>query len=65
MWDRIVGAVGILWGGYVLVGAALRAGSEGTAAFGRSQLSGLVLAALFVIAGAYFLVRSARNKPQG
>jgi len=64
MWDRIVGLVGVSWGGYVLVGAVLRAGREGTSAFGGSQISGLVLAVLFIIAGVYFLLRGAGKKGQ-
>ena len=66
MRNRVLGAIGVLWGGAILVGR-LASGSpvEGAGTYGAGQAAGLVFAALLLIVGLYYLVRgsgSARPK---
>ncbi len=57
MRDRLIGAAGMLWGGFLLSHAYLQRGAP----LGGVQLLGLVFAVLFVIGGAYYLCK--RPKP--
>jgi hypothetical protein len=66
MRNRILGAIGVLWGGAILLGR-LASGSavEGAGAYGAGQAVGLVFAVLLLVVGLYYLVRgsgSARPK---
>jgi hypothetical protein len=54
MRDRLIGAAGMLWGGFLLVNAYLQ---RGRAALGLSQVLSLVFAVLFVLGGAYFVFK--------
>lgn len=58
MRDRIIGAIGVMWGGFVLVSTLLRGP---TAGLGASRFAGLGLAVLFVVIGGYFLIRGGRK----
>ena len=55
MRNVIIGAVGVLWGGGVLLAWALRGAPVGGGAFGAGQVAGLVLGVLLLVAGLYFL----------
>jgi hypothetical protein len=55
MRDRIIGALGVIWGGFVLVGGFMKRGSpEGV---GTSQIASMALAVVFVALGIYFVLR--------
>jgi hypothetical protein len=55
MRDRIIGVLGVLWGGFVLVTGVLKRGSpEGS---GGSQIAGMALAVIFIGVGSYFVFR--------
>jgi hypothetical protein len=58
MRNRILGAVGVLWGGLILLGR-LGAGRpvSGTGAYAGGQAIGLVFAVLLLVVGLYYLVR--------
>ena len=62
MRDRALGAIGVLWGGLMLLGR-LAGGSpgDGAGAYGMGQVVGLVFAVLLVAVGLYYLVRGGRS----
>jgi len=49
--NRIVGAIGVLWGGGMLVSAFLRGGPAGSGAYAAGQTGALVFACLLVLVG--------------
>ena len=53
MRDRIFGAIGIIWGGAILVFTVVRGGPQGRGAYGAGELAGVILGALMLIAGLY------------
>ena len=66
MRNRILGAIGVLWGGLILLG---RFGGgrpvDGTGAYAGGQMIGLAFAVLLLVVGLYYLIRgggSARPK---
>jgi hypothetical protein len=59
MRDRLIGAAGMLWGGFLLVSAYLQ---RGRAPLGTAHVLSLVFAVLFVLGGAYYLFKP--RKPE-
>ena len=57
MRNRILGAIGVIWGGAMLVSALLRARPEGSGAYGAGQGAGLVFAVLLVVVGGFYLLK--------
>jgi hypothetical protein len=57
MRNRIFGAIGVLWGGFMLVSAFLRGGPHGSGAYAAGQNGALVFAVLLVIVGGYYLLK--------
>ena len=66
MRNRILGAIGVVWGGLILLGRLASGGPvDGTGAYGGGQMIGLVFAVLLLLVGLYYLIRgggSARPK---
>lgn len=58
MRNRILGAIGVLWGGLILLGR-LSAGRavDRAGAYGAGQTVALVFAVLMLLVGLYYLVR--------
>jgi hypothetical protein len=63
VWDRIIGALGVLWGGFVLLSAWRHVGPSGAGVRSPGQIAQIALGVLFVVGGAYFLLRAGRAKP--
>jgi hypothetical protein len=64
MRNRILGAIGVLWGGTVLIRAYVGGGPVGTGAYRTGQITALVFAVLLVLVGGYYLIKGAgRPKP--
>jgi hypothetical protein len=57
MRNRIFGAIGVLWGGAILVRTYFIGGPAGTGAYRNGQIAALVFAALLVLVGGYYLIR--------
>jgi hypothetical protein len=57
MRKRILGAIGVLWGGAMLVRAYLGGGPVGSGAYRNGQIAALVFAALLLLLGGYYLIR--------
>jgi hypothetical protein len=61
MRNRIFGAIGVIWGGLMLVSAFLRGGPQGSGAYAAGQTAALVFAVLLVIVGGYTLLKSGQK----
>ena len=61
MWDRIIGALGLIWGGYVVGSTVLNSARDG-ALHPTGGIAGLILALLFMVGGAFYFFRGARRK---
>lgn len=57
MRNRIVGAIGVIWGGAILLFGFLKGAPEGGGAYAQGQGAGLVFGALLFMAGLYFLIK--------
>jgi hypothetical protein len=57
MRNRIIGAIGLLWGGAMLMRAHLAGGPAGGGAYRQGQIGALIFAALLVIVGGYYLIK--------
>jgi hypothetical protein len=57
MRNRILGGIGVLWGGAMLLRVYLGGGPVGTGAYRAGQITALVFAAILVLAGSYYLIR--------
>jgi hypothetical protein len=62
MGNRIFGAIGVVWGGLMLVSAFLRGGPQGSGAYAAGQTAALVFAALLGVVGGYYLVKGGAKK---
>jgi hypothetical protein len=61
MRNRIFGAIGVIWGGLMLVSALLRGGPQGSGAYAAGQNAALVFAVLLVLVGGYYLAKGGKN----
>jgi hypothetical protein len=64
MRNRILGAIGVLWGAGILVSALLRDGAQGSGAYAAGQTTALVFAVLLVAVGGYYLLKGRTNRLQ-
>jgi hypothetical protein len=62
MRNRIFGAIGVIWGGLMLVSALLRGGVQGSGAYATGQSAALVFAGFLVLVGGYYLVKGGEKK---
>jgi hypothetical protein len=61
MRNRIVGGIGVVWGGFILVSAIVRGGPQGSGAYAAGQTGALVFAVLLVIIGGYYLLKGGQK----
>ena len=58
MRNRIFGAIGVLWGGGLLLFQLLGSGqAQGKGAYGAGQTSALIFGGLFLVVGMFYLVK--------
>lgn len=57
MRNRIVGGIGVAWGGLILVNSFMRGGPQGSGAYAAGQTGALVFAVLLLIVGGYYLLK--------
>jgi hypothetical protein len=66
MRNRILGAIGVLWGGFILLGRLTAVRSiEGPGAYTAGHIAGLIFAALLLVVGLFYLIKgggSARTR---
>jgi len=60
MRNRIFGAIGIIWGGGIIVSAVMRGGPQGQGAYAAGQLGGFLFGGLLLAAGLYTFFKSSR-----
>jgi hypothetical protein len=56
MTNRVFGAIGVIWGGLMLVNAFL-GGPQGSGSYAAGQTAALVFAVLLVLVGGYYLAK--------
>jgi hypothetical protein len=61
MRNRIFGAIGVVWGGLMLVSAYLRGGPQGSGSYAAGQTGALVFAVLLVLVGGFYLMKGGRK----
>jgi hypothetical protein len=61
MRNRIFGAIGVIWGGLMLVSAFLRGGPQGSGSYAAGQNAALVFAVLLVLVGGYYLLKGGQR----
>ncbi|MEP6754816.1 MAG: hypothetical protein ABJA67_04880 [Chthonomonadales bacterium] len=56
--NRIFGAIGVLWGGSMLVSKLLGGGAQNTnGAYAAGQSTALVFGAIMLLVGGYYLIK--------
>lgn len=65
MKNKILGVIGILWGGGILVYGLLHREGTGDTAYQSGQTAGLVFGAILLIVGLFYLVKGLRKGRDG
>jgi len=60
MRNRIFGAIGVLWGGFILVSGYVR-GLHGNGAYAAGQMIGGAFGVLLVLVGGYYLAKGGQK----
>jgi hypothetical protein len=61
MRNRIFGAIGVIWGGLILVNAYLSGGPRGSGSYAAGQTGALVFAVVMVLVGGYYLLKGGQK----
>jgi hypothetical protein len=64
MRNRIFGAIGVIWGGLILVNFFMQGGPRGSGDYQAGQTGALVFAALLVLVGGYYLLKGGKKAGQ-
>jgi hypothetical protein len=56
MRNRILGAIGVIWGGVALVNAFRGGESHGSSAYAAGHTAGVIFAGLLFLVGGYYLL---------
>lgn len=62
MRNRIFGAIGVIWGGSILVLTILRGAPEGGGTYGAGQKGGLIFCGLLFCVGMYYLIKGGKKR---
>ena len=57
MRNRVFGAIGVVWGGGIVIYTLVRGLPQGQGAYAVGQTCGVVLGALLLVVGLYYLVK--------
>ena len=57
MRNRILGGIGVLWGGGVLIFSLVKGGPQGQGAFAAGQTTAVILSGLMFVVGLYYLIK--------
>ena len=55
MRNRILGGIGVVWGGAVLIYALMNGGPQGEGAYAAGQTGGLIFGGVLFVVGLYYL----------
>jgi hypothetical protein len=61
MRNRIFGAIGVIWGGAILIYGIAKGGPAGEGTYAAGQTTGLVFGGLLFCVGMYFLVKGGKK----
>ena len=61
MRNRIFGAIGVIWGGAILISGILKGGSADKGAYGAGEYLGFIFGGLLFCAGMYFLIKGRKK----
>lgn len=61
MRNRIFGAIGVIWGGLMLVNFFMQGGPQGSGAYHAGQTGELVFAGLLVLVGGFYLLKGGKK----
>jgi hypothetical protein len=61
MRNRIFGAIGVIWGGLILVSAFFRGGPQGSGSYAAGQTGALVFAVLLMLVGGFYLLKGGQK----
>jgi hypothetical protein len=62
MRNRILGAIGVIWGGLVLLNWLRSSGSHGSGAYAAGYSAGVIFGALLFLIGGYYLLTGGAKK---
>jgi hypothetical protein len=62
MRNRVVGAIGVLWGGGILVSTFINGLPKGDSAYATGNYAGIIFGVAMFIAGAYYLLKGGAAK---
>jgi hypothetical protein len=56
MRNRILGGIGVAWGGAILVYMLIKGGPQGQGAYAAGQIAGMIFGGVLLLAGLYYLI---------
>ncbi|HWZ63362.1 MAG TPA: hypothetical protein VNX02_10100 [Steroidobacteraceae bacterium] len=62
MRNRILGAIGVIWGGAVLLNWYRGSGAHGSGAYAAGYSTGVIFGALLFLVGGYYLLSGGGSK---
>jgi hypothetical protein len=65
MRNRIFGAIGVIWGGAILVFGFMKGDPEGNGAYAQGQGVGLLFGAALFAVGLYYLIKGKKSDGPG
>ena len=63
MWDRLIGALGVIWGSFILFNTWNGGGEAAGGGFTAGQYVQMALALAFVAGGVFYFARRRPKKP--
>ncbi len=64
MRNRILGGIGVVWGGAILLFSLLKGGPQGEGAYAAGQTMGMIFGGLLLVVGFYYLIKGDGNKKE-
>jgi hypothetical protein len=57
MRNRIFGAIGVIWGGAVLVYSLTKGGPQGQGAYAAGEIGAMIFGGVMFVVGLYYLIK--------
>ena len=62
MRNRIVGGIGVVWGGAMLIYGLTQGEPQGQGAYATGQIGGLIFGGVLLVAGLYYLIKGGSGR---